>query len=92
MNSGDDMEDLQLSQTNRQTKEMEKPPDNQNWHYQNEHDQWISYESLVQNSIEKAFQSYRSRQGTSTINIQPPGRSEAYQINSSNGQINNNKN
>ncbi len=58
----------------------------QNWYYQNEHDQGISYQSLVQNSIEKAFQSYRSRQGSSTINIQPPGRPETYQINFSNGQ------
>ncbi len=39
IDSGNDMEDLQMSQTNRQTKEMEKPPDNQNWYYQNEHDQ-----------------------------------------------------
>ncbi len=46
----------------------EKPPDNQNWFYQDEHGNWLRYESLAQNSIEKAFQSYRLGQGSSNVN------------------------
>jgi hypothetical protein len=65
---------------------MDKSPDNQNWFYQNEHGNWMRYESLVQNSIEKAFQLYRSGQGPSTTDIQFPGRPETYQINFLKGQ------
>jgi hypothetical protein len=36
---------------------------------------------MVQNSIETAFQSYRSGKGPSTIDIQFPGRPETYKIN-----------
>jgi hypothetical protein len=65
---------------------MDKPPDNQNWFYRNEHGKWMNYESLVQNSIEEAFQLYRSGQGSSTIDIHFPGRPETYQINFLKGQ------
>ncbi|CAF2799448.1 unnamed protein product [Rotaria sp. Silwood2] len=60
---------------------IEKPPDNQNWFYHNEQNNWKCYESLVQNSIENAFRLYRSGQGPSTIDINFPGRPEAYEIN-----------
>jgi hypothetical protein len=70
----------------------EKPPDNQNWFYQDEHGNWLRYESLAQNSIEKAFQSYRSGQGSSTIDIHFPGRPEIYQINFLTGQQTNKQN
>jgi FtsZ-interacting cell division protein YlmF len=59
---------------------IDKPPDNQNWFYQDEHGNWNRYESLVQNSIEKAFQLYRSGQGPSTTDIHFSGRPEIYQI------------
>ncbi|CAF4950088.1 unnamed protein product [Rotaria sp. Silwood1] len=65
---------------------MDKPLDNQNWFYLNEHGNWVRYESLVQNSIEAAFQSYRAGQGSSTIDIHFPGRPEIYQINFLKGQ------
>ncbi len=65
---------------------MDNPPDHQNWFYQDEHNDWKPYESLVQNSIEKAFQSYRLGKGSSTIDINFPGRSEIYQINFLTGQ------
>jgi hypothetical protein len=62
-----------------------RPMDNssayQNWFYQDEHGNWKPYESLIQDSIERAFQSYRSGQGPSTIDVHFPGRPETYQIN-----------
>jgi hypothetical protein len=61
-------------------------PSNQNWFYQDEHDNWKPYEALIQNSIEKSFHLYQSGQGSSTIDIQFPGRPETYQINFSMGQ------
>ena len=60
---------------------VDKPADNRNWFYQDEHENWKRYESSVQNEIEKAFQLYRLGQGGSTKDIQFPGRPEAYQIN-----------
>jgi hypothetical protein len=65
---------------------MDKLPENQNWYYRNELDNWVRYESLVQNSIEKAFLLYRSGQGPSTIDIQFPGRPEIYQVSFLKGQ------
>ncbi|CAF1082432.1 unnamed protein product [Didymodactylos carnosus] len=35
---------------NRRT--MSKPPDNQNWFYCNEYDNWMRYELLVENKID----------------------------------------
>ncbi len=40
----------------------------------------------MQDSIEKAFQSYQSEQGSSITDIYPPGRLKIYQINFLNGQ------
>jgi HrpA-like RNA helicase len=65
---------------------IDKPPDNQNWFYRDEHGNWMRYECLIQNSIEKAFQLYRSGQGSSIIDIHFPGRPETYQINFLKGQ------
>jgi HrpA-like RNA helicase len=55
--------------------------DNHNWFYRDEHGNWMPYEPMVQNLIEKAFQSYRSGKGLSIIDIQYPDRPEIYQIN-----------
>ena len=60
---------------------MDKPPENRNWFYRDEHGNWMPYESVIQNSIDKAFWSYRSGQGSSIIDIQFPNPSETYQIN-----------
>ncbi|UJR19686.1 hypothetical protein I4U23_022820 [Adineta vaga] len=65
---------------------LQKPADNLNWFYCNEHGNWIRYEVLVQNQIEQAFQSYRSGQGSSIVNIHFPGRPEMYEINFLRGQ------
>ncbi|CAF0858850.1 unnamed protein product [Adineta steineri] len=65
---------------------LQKPADNLNWFYCNEHGNWIRYELLVQNQIEQGFQSYRSGRGSSTINIHFPGRPETYEINFLRGQ------
>ena len=51
-----------------------------NWRFINEHNQWTPYESLIQQTIENAYQSYRSQQGPSTSIIRFPGRPESYQI------------
>ena len=64
----------------------DKPPENQNWFYENEHGQWTRYESLIQNSIEKAYQLYRAGGGVSYHDIRFPGRPEVYQLNFSTGQ------
>lgn len=50
------------------------------WSYLDEHGKWIRYESLVQDSIEKAFQLYQTGQGSSTVDIHTPGRPETYRI------------
>jgi HrpA-like RNA helicase len=65
---------------------IDNPPDNQNWFYRNEHGNWVGYESLVQTEIETAFKLYRAQQGSSTVDIQFPGRPETYQINFLKGQ------
>ena len=59
---------------------MDKLRDNQNWFYRDERNNWMRYEHLVQSLIEKGFQLYRSGQGSSTIDIQTPGRPEIYQL------------
>ncbi|CAF3869213.1 unnamed protein product [Rotaria sp. Silwood1] len=51
-----------------------------NWYFRNEHNQWTLYDSWVQQTIENAFQLYRSEQGSNTIVIQFPGRPESYEI------------
>jgi hypothetical protein len=60
---------------------MDKSLDNKKWFYRDKHGNWMQYESLIQNLIEKAFQSYRSGQGSSSIDVQFPQRPETYQIN-----------
>ncbi|CAF3627648.1 unnamed protein product [Rotaria socialis] len=65
---------------------LEKQPDNQNWFYHNEQNNWMRYELLVQNTIENKFQLYRSGHGSATIDIHFPGRPETYEINFLKGQ------
>ena len=60
---------------------MDKSLDNRNWFYRDQFGNWMQYESLVQNIIEKAFQSYQFGQGSLSIDIQFPGHPETYQIN-----------
>jgi hypothetical protein len=60
---------------------MDKSSDKKNWFYQDEQGNWIQYESLIQNSIDKAYQLYRTGQDLSSIDIQFPDRPEIYQIN-----------
>ena len=55
------------------------------WFFENEHGQWAPYQSLVQNRIEHAYQSYARLAGPSTIDIQFPGRPETYEVNFRNG-------
>lgn len=50
------------------------------WNFRNEHQQLVPYESLIQNTIENAYQAYRSQRGPSTLLIQFPGRPESYRI------------
>jgi hypothetical protein len=60
---------------------MDKSSNIKKWFYRDKHGNWMQYESLIKNSIEKAYQSYRSEQGSSSVDIQFPDRPEIYQIN-----------
>eukprot|EP00727_Mastigamoeba_balamuthi_P007007 m51a1_g2927 hypothetical protein (1315) ;mRNA; f:561781-565725 len=48
------------------------------WEWQNAHGAWEAYDSILQNTIIAAFNSYVAGQGSSTVTLQPPGRSETY--------------
>lgn len=50
------------------------------WKYLNENGVWMSYESLVQGKIESAYQDFISGLGSSSVNVQFPGRPESYKI------------
>ncbi|CAF1361486.1 unnamed protein product, partial [Adineta steineri] len=65
---------------------LQKPADNLNWFYCNEHGNWTRYELLVQNQIEQGFQLYRLDRGSSTVDIRFPGRPETYEIDFIRGQ------
>ena len=69
-----------------QRRPMELLPPNQNWYYRDEHGLWIRYEALAQDKIEKVYLSYRSGQGTSTVDVQFPGRPETYTIDFATGK------
>jgi hypothetical protein len=60
---------------------MDKSTNKKKWFYRDKYGNWMQYESLIENSIEKAYQSYRSGQGSSSVDIQFPDRPEIYQIN-----------
>ena len=60
-------------------------PRTQGWFYENEHGQWAPYQSLIQNSIEQAYQLYTRNMGSSKIDIRFPGRPEVYEVNFSSG-------
>ena len=65
---------------------MDDPPVNQQWFYRNENNEWKPFESMVQKSIETAYQSYRSGSKPSNIDIRFPGRPETYRLNFVTGQ------
>jgi hypothetical protein len=50
------------------------------WYFRNEHNAWTLYESLIQQTIENAYDLYRSGQGPSTLVVRFPGRPESYEI------------
>ncbi|CAF3368395.1 unnamed protein product [Rotaria sp. Silwood2] len=52
-----------------------------NWFYVNEHNIWTPYESMIQQTIETAYQMYASGQGQMTVIIRFPGRPEQYELN-----------
>ena len=51
------------------------------WHFEDEQGGWTPYQSLIQDHIEQAYQSYAALLGPSTIDVQFPGRPEHYEIN-----------
>jgi hypothetical protein len=57
-----------------------KISDKKNWYFQNEHNEWTPYESLIQQTIENAYQLYCLQQGPSALVVRFPGRPESYQI------------
>ncbi|CAF1652677.1 unnamed protein product, partial [Didymodactylos carnosus] len=76
------------TRTNNLRKIERKPvpsPKTQDWFFENEHGQWTLYQSLIQDRIEQAYQSYTTMAGSSTIDIQFPGRPEIYEVNFRNG-------
>jgi len=56
------------------------------WQYYDENDTWKTFDSLVQSTIEISFLSYINESGPSSIEVQPPGRPEMYQIDFITGQ------
>jgi HrpA-like RNA helicase len=78
------------SQTNTKTKNVRKiqrqpqhlanMSDASEWRFLSENNQWTLYESMVQQTIEVAYQLYCSKQGPSTVVIRFPGRPEPYKI------------
>jgi hypothetical protein len=58
-----------------------KITDTKNWYFRNELHEWTPYESLIQKTIEDAYQAYLLQRGPSTITINFPGRPESYEIN-----------
>jgi hypothetical protein len=57
-----------------------KISDTKNWYFRDENRAWIPYESLIQKTIEDAYQAYRLQLGPSTITVRFPGRPEFYEI------------
>ncbi|CAF0845315.1 unnamed protein product [Adineta steineri] len=62
------------------------PSNNRHWSYCNELDTWMRHDHIVGTKIEEAFQSYRSGQGSSTVDLQFLGYPEIYQVNFLKGQ------
>ncbi|CAF1197714.1 unnamed protein product [Adineta ricciae] len=60
--------------------------DNRHWFYFDNDIGWIRYEQQAENQIEQAFQCYRSGQGSFTVDIRLPGRSDTHQFNFLKGQ------
>jgi hypothetical protein len=63
-----------------------KISDTKNWYFRDEHHAWIPYESLIQKTIEDAYQAYRLQLGPSTITVHFPGRPEFYEIDFATGR------
>ncbi|CAM4919152.1 unnamed protein product [Rotaria socialis] len=51
-----------------------------NWFFRNQHHVWTAYESMIQQTIETAFQAYWSGIGESSVIIRFPGRPEEYEL------------